>query len=125
MASTSSFPGSACKGRHDVFDAAVGNTDAVDEAVKICTQCPALAACSTWAASLTPRERAALGVVGGIAPIRPNKAILTGSAGHREPKPPRHGESPQTARKQAQRTRIEAKRAARRAARLAASKRAS
>jgi WhiB family redox-sensing transcriptional regulator len=47
------LPGALCRGQHQLFD----DADLPDEALAICTRCPALASCSAWFEALPPRHR--------------------------------------------------------------------
>jgi hypothetical protein len=59
LAATPDLPGAACVGERDVFDACTerGAHRVYTLAVRICSQCPALAACSAWLNSLPVEER--------------------------------------------------------------------
>lgn len=62
--------GARCVGRHEWFDLAEPDTDPAEakyhqlKALRLCSGCPALAACSSWFDSLKPAQRP-LGVIAG------------------------------------------------------------
>lgn len=129
LMSTPAMPGAACRGKAELFDAAVGAGAEAQQAqrrcVAVCSGCPSIEVCRQWASGLPERERQALGVVGGIAPEVPAK---------RQPQPetviaarsePRRADTMAGMPREHQRRQIEAQRAARRAARVAAHKQAS
>jgi hypothetical protein len=62
-----------CRGSHEVFDAAAKSAEAQQIAVGICQQCPCIAACAQWAATLTGPELVSLAVVAGVAYSTPVK----------------------------------------------------
>jgi hypothetical protein len=64
---TPPMPYARCRGMHSVYDlAADGDPAAQKRALDICSHCPHLVERTRWRAeSLTSRQRAALGVVGG------------------------------------------------------------
>lgn len=77
LAAAPRLPGAACIGRgeelFDLRDASDPDRPAVEaEALAICHQCPALAACGRWLDSLPPRLRPT-GVAAGVV-RRPRKA---------------------------------------------------
>lgn len=68
------LPGARCRGRHELFDAAIGEGQrgakddrdyARDAAVRICRQCPALGSCRQWFESL-PDEQRPFGVTAAV-----------------------------------------------------------
>lgn len=68
------LPGARCRGRHELFDAAIGDSPrgpqderdyAREAAARICRQCPALASCREWFESL-PHEQRPLGVTAAV-----------------------------------------------------------
>ena len=66
-----SMPLAACRNQEQLYDqAALGDPLAQQRAVELCHQCPCLASCTAWAATLSRRQRAELGVLAGIAPVR-------------------------------------------------------
>ncbi|SHQ69014.1 Uncharacterised protein [Mycobacteroides abscessus subsp. abscessus] len=82
------LPGARCRGRHELFDAAIGDgRGALDErdyarqaAARICRQCPALASCREWFDSL-PHEQRPLGVTAAVVvnscPPRKTRGLTT------------------------------------------------
>jgi hypothetical protein len=64
---TPPMPYARCRGMHAVYDdAAAGDPAAQKQALEICAHCPHLVECKRWVTeSVTPRQRVALGVVGG------------------------------------------------------------
>jgi WhiB family redox-sensing transcriptional regulator len=70
-----SLPGARCRRRHHLFDErGPDEPEGVAEqrhlqAIGLCKTCPALASCTTWYATLTPRKRPS-GVVAGHLPAR-------------------------------------------------------
>ena len=68
-----SLPDAACVDRPELFDVDADD-DQHDQAVEICRQCPALAACGAWATTINPRTIS--GVVAGqrfTGPPRPRQ----------------------------------------------------
>ncbi|WP_078324300.1 hypothetical protein [Mycobacteroides salmoniphilum] len=68
------LPGARCRGRHELFDAAIGDGPrgcqderdyAREVATRICHQCPALLSCREWFDSL-PEEQRPLGVTAAV-----------------------------------------------------------
>jgi WhiB family redox-sensing transcriptional regulator len=47
------LPGALCRGEHELFD----DTDLPDEALELCSRCPALAGCTAWFEALPARHR--------------------------------------------------------------------
>jgi WhiB family redox-sensing transcriptional regulator len=60
---TPELPNAACRGHAELFDAAGRHTDH-SYAIRLCHQCPALAACHAWLGGLDPYQRPS-GVVAG------------------------------------------------------------
>jgi hypothetical protein len=64
-----SMPYASCRtgrGMPALFDrASTGDPVEVERALAVCSLCPERPVCNRWAAGLTPKERQALGVVGG------------------------------------------------------------
>jgi len=125
MVDTPGLPGAACRRQHEGFDQARGgNGSARRRCVEICAQCPALVACRQWADGLPRRERAAMGVLAGTVP-RSKRSEGQPEHAVRPAQQPRGATGMAAPHSKHQRREIEAQRVARRAARLAASKRAS
>jgi hypothetical protein len=69
IASMPHLTGAACRGRHELWDAAHSDPLAAEQAQHICLhQCQCLQQCADWVATLSRRQRAELGVVAGIIP---------------------------------------------------------
>ena len=65
LAAAPALPGAACRGEHDLYDAAAdGDPAAVELASMVCGDCVCLAACQEWVDSLPKRKRP-LGICGG------------------------------------------------------------
>jgi hypothetical protein len=75
LAGAPSLPGARCRGRSHLFDAAADREPAPvvearhNQAVGLCTRCPALTRCQEWVGGLPAKKRPA-GVVAGQAPAR-------------------------------------------------------
>jgi hypothetical protein len=71
VAAQPKMPTCACRGLHELWDAALPDPAAAEQARDICLHnCAALAACQEWAATLSRRQRAELGVLAGVIPVR-------------------------------------------------------
>jgi hypothetical protein len=69
IASMPHLTGAACRGRHELWDAAHSDPLAAEQAQHICLhQCQCLQQCADWVATLSRRQRAELGVVAGTMP---------------------------------------------------------
>jgi hypothetical protein len=67
LADAPDLPGAACVDQREVFDAtaAAGANKFYDRAIRICSGCPALPQCRSWASGLRP-GKPPFGVVGGL-----------------------------------------------------------
>lgn len=69
LITTPNLHGPACRGMHALWDAALTDELAAEQARDICLhRCACLAQCAAWSATLSRRQRAELGVVAGIIP---------------------------------------------------------
>jgi hypothetical protein len=107
--------GAGCVGHHNEFDqAAAGDPAAAKAAREICLhQCPALAACQAWAATLPRRERNGLGVVAGVIPVRKPRPKTSRELPVKAARKPRRATKPARDDRSSQRQKIEALRARR------------